>query len=1113
MFNSIYSISFLLSSILLLSSCQHSQQTHPNASPTLFSLIPPDQSGVDFVNHVEDQVDFNILTYRNFYNGGGVALGDINNDGLVDIYFTSNMGENKLYLNKGNVSFEDITEKARVEGTASWSTGVSMVDVNADGWLDIYVCNSGDVAGGSKANELFINQQNLTFTEEAAKWNLNNEGYSTHASFFDYDQDGDLDCYLLNNSVKDPNRIELYRATREVADDLGGDKLMRNDGDTFTDVTLAAGLYSSKIGFGLGVTVSDINGDYLPDIYVSNDFWERDYMYLNRGDGTFSEELNERTAMVSLNSMGSDIADINNDGAPDIMTTDMLPGDNRRLKTMTQFNPARLDNRKFRASYHYQLLQNCLQLNTGNTHFQEMAHMAGVSSTDWSWGTLLFDVDNDGWKDIFVSNGVLRDITDLDFVDFISDKENVNDIVQKTGRSDIRDFLPHMPSSPVPNYLFINEQTLRFSNQAEELGVGQNSFSNGAAYGDVDNDGDLDLVINNQNQPAFIYRNHSDTLTQSNYISLKLEGGEKNTLAIGTIVHAFIDGQQQSYQQYLSRSFQSSVAPGIIIGLGNASKVDSLIIIWPNLQQQTLTDLPANQSLSLSQENATQKVRLQPIGTTSPLFEQANDIIRGDLKHTENAYDDFDHEALLPKMLSTESPRLLVGDVNGDQLDDILMLCAAGYSDKTYLQQRNGTFSQQAQAAFDLTRDRESVCGSLADIDGDGDLDAIIGTGGNEYQRGFDYFKLRVYENNGKGTFEPAPEKGPKVAGHFSAIEANDIDQDGDMDLFIGGRTVPGNYGLIPESFLIINKGNNQWSPIHQEFFANLGMVTDATWVDVNGDSWDDLMVVGDWMSVYLFINQEGALLAPIKLSDSEGWWTRIHVDDIDQDGDMDAILGNWGLNARINASSERPLKLHVGDFDNNKKSEFVLTYYPPLETKAFPFATKTDIINQLPYLKKSNIAYHTYAEQTYQTLFSEEVRKKAYTLTATTLESTIMWNEGISSTGELQFKLSPLPLMAQIAPVFGIATADMDHDGLKDIWLGGNFYGLKPEAGRLGASLGTMLKGMGNRQLEYVTPDKSGVTVKGEVRDVCWIKSKNDQLVLIIARNDEELLSFRLNQ
>lgn len=1071
---------------------------------TLFVRMDSTETGIGFLNAVIDREDFNIFSYRNYYNGGGVALGDINNDGLADIYFTANMKKNKLYLNKGNWKFEDITLKAGVEGKKSWSTGVTMADINGDGYLDIYVCNSGDQKGDNKENELFINNGDLTFTEKAAEVGLNDRGFSTHSSFFDYDLDGDLDCYILNNSFKAISRVEQFYIKRDERDSIGGHKLLRNDKGHFVDVSTEAGIYGSWIGFGLGVSVSDINEDMLPDIYISNDFWERDYLYINKGDGTFAEELTSRTSVISTSSMGADVADLNNDGYPEIFTTDMLPGDNTRIKTMTKFDETNIKELKVRSSYHYQYTQNCLQFNDGDGHFQELAFMAGTAATDWSWGSLIFDMDNNGWKDIFVSNGMYRDITSLDFSDFVTDRENIRKAVEEKGKFDYKDLLDLLPTSELSNYAFVNQKNKTFKNLADSLGLGEVSYSNGAAYGDLDNDGDMDLVVNNVNMPSFVYRNTSDTLIENNYLKVKFKGPKNNGFGIGAKVTAYTKEGIQTLQNFTARGFESSVEPQLLFGLGTASMVDSLRIVWPDLKMQVVKNIKSNQVFvaDYAFANLTFKKERKKI---DPLFNEVSaSILKGNYVHHENNFNDFDYERLLPKKISTEGPEILTGDLNGDKLDDFMLLGAYGDPDKLFFQQQNGQFQQQHQSVFLADSVYESTCGIFIDGDNDGDNDIFIGSGGNEFgtlrQKSH---VLRYYENNGVGIFKRS-DKGPVALGNLSVIKANDFDNDGDADLFLGARIIPGNYGLVPHSFLFRND-NGAWTDVTPSDLGGAGMITDAIWSDLDADKYDDLIMVGDWMPVKIFRGNGKSFEAAITIPGTEGWWTAIEQADLNNDGKNDLILGNWGLNSKFKASTTKPLTMFVKDFDQNGKSEFVINWYPPLDNKSVPFAAKLDLTSQLPFLKKKSLTYNEYAKKDYTELFNEDVRKGAIEYKATYLESAVLWNHGA-----MKFVAEALPLEAQVSPVFAIHVGDLDGDAHTDLLLCGNLYGLKPEVGRQDSNKGVVLKGDGHGKFAYVPASESGITISGEVRDVKLLRMNGKSQAILVGRNNNSALIFK---
>lgn len=1094
----IFAYLFIVLFITVLQSCNNSDKSRPyHRENALFTSLPATETGIAFVNEVKDRKDFNIFSYRNYYNGGGVAIGDINNDGLADIYLTGNMSGSKLYLNKGNWKFEDITDKSGAAGKKGWTTGVSMADVNGDGLLDLYVCNSGDVQGDNRENELFINNGNLTFTERAAEYGLNDKGLTTHASFFDYDRDGDLDCYILNNSFKAVNKVEEYKIKREERDSIGGHKLMRNDGGHFTDVSAQAGIFGSSIGYGLGVSVSDLNGDMLPDIYVSNDFWERDYLYVNRGDGTFSEEITERTSIISTSSMGADVADLNNDGYADIFTTDMLPADNMRIKTMARFEETNIKELRVRSSYHYQIMQNCLQYNDGHGNFQEMAALAGTMATDWSWASLMFDMDNDGWKDIFVSNGMYHDITSMDFVDFISDRENIKKYVQEKGKFDYEDLVAQMPTTKISNYAFINQRDKTFKNLSDSLGLAEPSFSNGSAYGDLDNDGDLDLVVNNISMPCFVYRNNTEKMLANNYLKIKFKGEKQNPFGVGAEVILYSNGTLQAMQNFPTRGFESSVQPDVVFGLGKTNTIDSLKIIWPDLRMQTLKNVTPNQTIVVNQTSATGHFK-PTIKKIKSIFRDATaETLKGNHAHRENKFNDFDQERLLTRKISSESPKIIQGDLNGDKLEDFMLLGAFGDPDKIFVQQRNGQFIASVQPALRADSIFESTCGVMIDFDKDGDTDVILGSGGNEFGKLHSSYGLRCYENDGAGKLKKVASKLPSIVGNFSVVLAEDFDHDGDDDLFFGGRVIPGNYGLIPRSFLFRNDGTT-WTNITPKSMEVAGMVTGAVWTDFDGDAHKDLVVVGDWMPVKIFKNTGKDLMEARGLPNTEGWWTAIANVDLNNDGKEDLVLGNWGLNSKFTASVEKPLTMFVKDFDQNGKSEFVINWYPPLETKAFPFASKADMTSQMPALKKKSLKYADYAQKTYEDLLTPEQRHGALEYKASHLESAVIFNEG-----NFNFRMQSLPLEAQVSPVYAILADDLNGDKNPDLMLLGNLYGLKPEVGRMDANNGVILTGNGKGDFIYITPEESGINIKGEVRDVKKLHVPGKSTMILIGRNN----------
>ncbi|HMP28315.1 MAG TPA: VCBS repeat-containing protein [Saprospiraceae bacterium] len=1067
-----------------------------------FEKLISSKTGITFINEVEDQENFNILTYRNYYNGGGVGVGDVNNDGLLDIFFTANMKKNKLYLNKGNFVFEDITEKAGVAGKGAWSTGVAMRDVNADGFIDIYVCNSGDVDGSNRANELFINNGDGTFTERAAEFGLDDEGFSTHAVFIDLDGDGDLDCYLLNNSYKDPARISFYEKERFIYGSSGGDRIYLNEDGTFVDRTQESGIYSSDIGFGLGVSIGDLDNDLKPDMFISNDFWERDYLYFNQGKGKFKESLIDQVPYVSVASMGSDMADLNNDGWLDIFSTDMLPHSNYRLKTSLKFDEYFLGDIKWKTSYYHQYVQNCLHINQQDRTFKELANYAGVAATDWSWGALIFDINLDGLKDIYVSNGVYHDITDSDFVDFIGDQDAIKQVVTENQRYDFRDFKKYLPHNPQKNFAFINSGDLKFENLSDVLNISEEGYSNGAAYADLDNDGDFDLIINNVNMEASLLKNNA-VESGKKYIKIKLSGPEYNKFGIGTVAKMYQDGRTQVYHSMQSRGFQSSVDADILFGISEFDKErDSIVIIWPDKKCQILKGDLINSTIEVKYSDSEIVFKENTVFEVKPKIEDITaKTLSTDIVHIENPYIDYNAERLMPRVHSTEGPKLVVGDVNGDGMDDVILLGAAGHSDQLLLF-KNGKYIESLQSAFDADKAFEGTCGVLFDWDEDGDLDLLIGAGGNEYINGFNFFKSRYYENDGKGNFTRIADKFSQLVGQVSCIELGDFDGDGSVDVFVGGRSIPGNYGLTPRSFIYKNLGGGRFEDVTDAQTGPMGMVTDAKWLDIDKDGKSELIVVGEWMTINVYKFGPTGFQILYTVPNSSGWWTSLQIADIDDDGDMDFIAGNWGLNSKFAASPQRPITMYTHDFDENKKVEPLIEWFYQKDEKAYPFATKADLTSQLPFLKKKVLKYKDFANSQIKDLIEPSVLSVADKKSVVTLQSVFLINDN----GVLT--LNPLPNECQHTPIFASVLTDIDGDGCNDIFFGGNFYRLKPEVGRQDGNRGGYLKGDCKGNFQYILPKESGISLIGEVRDAKIINNN-----LWIARNNDSVKIYKLNQ
>ena len=1096
-------------------SCSTDNNLSKNDTETLFTLLDAKETGINFLNKVKNQKNFNIFKYRNFYNGGGVAIGDINNDGLADIYLTGNMVANKLYLNKGNLTFEDISVSAGIEGNKPWSTGVVMVDINQDGLLDIYVSNAGNLEGNNHDNDLYINNGDLTFTEKASDFNLAKTGFSTHASFFDYDKDGDLDAYILNNSNIPVTSLGYAEQRDKRAQDWEnvpkifrgvGDMLLRNDNGKFTDVSEEAGIYGSLIGFGLGVMVTDMNGDFYPDIYVSNDFYERDYLYINNQDGTFKEDITNWTSHLSLSAMGVDIADINNDGNADIFITDMLPEADQRVKSVMEFEGYNVFKLKQSKDFSQQYIQNTLQLNNGNSTFSEVAYFSGVAKTDWSWAGLLFDMDNDGNRDIFITNGINHDLTDLDFVNFFA-----NEIIQKmalTGKKQAIDsIINKMPVKPQPNYAYKNNGDITFDNANKEWGFETPSLSNGVAYGDLDNDGDLDMVINNVNMLPFVYRNNSDSLTNNNYLKIKLEGDQVNKFGIGSTVKIFHNNKIYVQEQMPSRGFQSSMDYVMTIGLGKATKVDSLRIIWPNNKTQKWDNIEVNSTLTLKQSEATE---IQSSFLPKQNKTLVTEVLKTTLqKHQENSYSDFDYEGLINKMLSQEGPALAIGDINNDGNDDFYIGGAKNQPGLLYLNLGNGKTALSIQKSFDKDAFYEDTTATFFDANGDGNLDLMIGSGGNEIGQENNY-KVRLYINNGKGRFDSAEKKLPSLRKNISVITPYDFDNDGDIDVFIGARSLVATYGINPTHQFLENNGDGTFIDTTEKVAYDVksaGMITDAIWKDINKDGKKDLITVSEWDTPKIYINNGRRLIKQKStLDDLFGMWNVVEAADLDNDGDIDFIIGNQGSNTIHKTSSENPVKMWVNDFDNNGTIEQIMTNHK--NGKDYPIHMKKELTAQLVSLKKQNLKASEYAKKSIDELFSASIFKNSIMKQSTISESIIAVNEG-----DWNFSVKKLPSRVQLSCVCGIVCTDVNNDGNLDIIMAGNNFEFKPQYSRLDASHGSVLLGDGSLDFKWQNYNTSGFVIKNEVKHLKTISDKSGKTYLLAAINNEKPKLFLINE
>jgi enediyne biosynthesis protein E4 len=1072
------------------------------AQKPLFQLLSSKETGIKFSNNIDETENLNVLAYEYFYNGAGVAVGDVNNDGLEDIFFTANMKDNKLFLNLGGMKFKDITPKEMEGKKGGWKTGVTMADVNGDGLLDIYICYSGKVNDELRRNELFINQGNLEFEEQAKKYGLDDKSYSTQAAFFDYDNDGDLDMFLLNHSVKKIDNMEFARYRNEV-DELAGAKLYENKDNYFTDVSKKAGLRQNPMTFGLGIAVSDINKDGWQDVYVTNDYNEPDYLYINQHNGTFAEQSKQSFRYLAQFSMGVDIADFNNDGLPDVMTLDMLPEDNRRQKLLQLQENYESFELMQSQGLNRQYMRNMLQLNNGDGTFSEIARLAGVSNTDWSWCPLLADFDNDGYKDLFVTNGYLRDYTNKDFLRYWGDYKLKKAIDREPAL--LMDLVKAMPSTLLPNYIYSNNGDLTFSNKQKEWGLTTPAISSGAVYADLDNDGDFDLVVNNINENAFVYKNQGREINSSVYLAIRLKGKKGNSNAVGTKLYLYSNGSMQYQEVNPNRGYLSCVSTVLNFGLGDNKKIDSLRIIWPDNTIQLLVNVNANQRLVVDQNDNDKPTSKSEPGKEKPIFTKAAGII--DHKNEALKENDFKRQLLMLFMYSKTGPVMAKGDVNKDGLEDLFISGDRKNFGRVYVQQAAGKFNRVEDVYIGDENSSSVAAAVFFDANGDGLDDLYVAMGGYAYWEP-NTFSLQdeLYINDGKGKLKLAKDMLPDVsASSKSCVRPCDYDNDGDFDLFVGGRVIPGKYPIAPKSYLLVNNGKGQFT-IATIPFAEVGMVTDAQWLDLNSDGRKDLVLSGELMPLMVFINSNTGFLDKTNEyfdRPESGFWFSLAATDVDGDGKDDIIAGNLGLNSPLHVSDKEPAELIYTDFDGNGSVDPFLNFY--VQGKSYPYVSRDELNEQIYPMRKKFSSYKNYADAAMSDIFSSEELAKATKLSAVETRTLCFLNRNN------KFIKKELPVQAQFSVVTKIVAGDHNRDGKTDLLLFGNHSDNRLKLGSIDANYGCLLTGDGKGNFTYLNQPASGICVTGDVKSAEKLVIAGAKYV-VIGVADGELIFYKEN-